>query len=631
MVRSLRAATDAPIVAAGPTAGELAALTHVDGCIEAGSLPAALRAVTAEHLGHVLLVGEPVIAPIGLLDRALDFVDGDGRVATVSFFANAAEFLSFPFRNHPLPLSVSGHDATSLTATLRVDRPEPAGRPDRPGHRRGRAPVGQPAWHIAGDARTTRRLGVRLRRCPGVRGRAARGFFNLLDAGTYVLHADDLSRGDEVGWPTGADKVWLDERDPHTAALVAEEAASDESPLGLAFTTARAKIQGLRIFMDGSSLGPLETGTQVGLVQLAERLAARDDVANVTIGLFGEVPAYAVHLLRVPKVELRHTPPGNDLASLGRFDVAFRPNQPDVLYDIERHRTVASRVIVSILDLIAYGIGSYQRTPEEWLSYRSVLRDRVGRVDGVITISADVKAVMALEQLPIERERVFTVPYGTQHLVGGEELRAPASITWRDRVARPFLLCLGTNYSHKNRDVAVRTHAELVRRGRVLDLVLVGASVPFGTSRVVEDDALTELEAAGDAAVLTIPDVPSPERNWLFRHAEVLLYPTSAEGFGLVPYEAAAFDTPSVYVPFGPLEEIGGDLPVTAADWRPASFADAVERLLDDPALAEAQVAALAAKGSTYSWDATAEGLVRAFRQLLSMPARDNFTATEAR
>jgi glycosyltransferase involved in cell wall biosynthesis len=425
--------------------------------------------------------------------------------------------------------------------------------------------------------------------------------------------------------PSDLDRAWLDERDPHTAALAASDAASDDSPLGLAFTTARAKVQGLRIFLDGSSLGPLETGTQVGVVQLAERLAERDDVSSVTIGLFGEVPAYAAHLTSTPKVEVRHTPPRSDLTPLGRFDVAFRPNQPDVLYDVEQQRVIAARVVVSILDLIAYAIGGYQRTPEEWLAYRGILRDRVGRVDGVTTISVDVKDALVREQLPIDPDRVFAIPYGTQHLAGAEELRAPASITWRDRVARPFVLCLGTNYSHKNRDLAVRAHAELVRRGRLIDLVLVGASVPFGSSRIAEEDALLEVEAAaGDAAVLTVPDVPAAERNWLFSHAEVLLYPTSAEGFGLVPYEAAAFGTPSVYVPFGPLQEIGGDVPVVAADWRPASFADAIERLLDDPALAEAQVAALAAKASTYSWDRTAEDLVRAFRQLLSLPARSH-------
>ena len=72
-----------------------------------------------------------------------------------------------------------------------------------------------------------------------------------------------------------------------------------------------------------------------------------------------------------------------------------------------------------------------------------------------------------------------------------------------------------------------------------------------------------------------IPDVSSAERNWLLKHAELVLYPTSAEGFGLVPHEAAAFGTPTVMVPFGPLGERLPDLPVAPQDWETKTLADA--------------------------------------------------------
>src|SRR5207342_2846979 len=100
-----------------------------------------------------------------------------------------------------------------------------------------------------------------------------------------------------------------------------------------------------------------------------------------------------------------------------------------------------------------------------------------------------------------------------------------------------FLLCLGTDYLHKNRDVARAVHRTLRDRGRDVTLALAGASVPHGSSSAAERRVLDDSPPDADD-VLVLPSVTSVERNWLLRHAAVVLYPTAAEGFGLVPFEA---------------------------------------------------------------------------------------------
>ena len=59
-------------------------------------------------------------------------------------------------------------------------------------------------------------------------------------------------------------------------------------------------------------------------------------------------------------------------------------------------------------------------------------------------------------------------------------------------------------------------------------------------------------------SVLTVGHVSSESRSWLMTIAAVVLYPSSAEGFGFVPYEAAALGTPSSFAHFGPLAELSG-------------------------------------------------------------------------
>jgi glycosyltransferase involved in cell wall biosynthesis len=114
----------------------------------------------------------------------------------------------------------------------------------------------------------------------------------------------------------------------------------------------------------------------------------------------------------------------------------------------------------------------------------------------------------------------------------------------------------------------------------------------------------------------------SAERNWLLRHASAVLYPTSAEGFGLIPFEAARFGTPTIEVAFGPLVEATPDLPVAAADWSPEALAEATENVLGDPRAASANVEATLRSGAAFNWGRTAAALADVYRDVLSRPRR---------
>ena len=117
-------------------------------------------------------------------------------------------------------------------------------------------------------------------------------------------------------------------------------------------------------------------------------------------------------------------------------------------------------------------------------------------------------------------------------------------------------LVLGVNYTHKNRDLAMAAHALVRDAGHDLTLVMAGAAVPHGTTRLAEDALAPQLRGPGGRDLIVLPEVSSAERNWLLRHASLVWYPTSAEGFGLVPFEAATYGTPCVSVGFGPITEL---------------------------------------------------------------------------
>jgi glycosyltransferase involved in cell wall biosynthesis len=617
-LQALRRVVDRDVVVGAPDSftlqqlGDLATETIL---VEtAAELVNALRRTGTD----IFVITDPVLIASDSIDRAERIVSSDLRVATVSAFCNAAGYLSFPERNCPMALPPAGHDEGSLSRRLRELAPNPTPVPipmaTGPAVMVGATALDLCRAIVDGPSRQFSAALADL--CFRARHR---GFLDLLDPGTFHNRPSDLAPPalDPAEWAssfTAADESWLEARHPADLALLHREAASDDGPLGSAFHCARSKILGLRILIDGSFIGPHETGTQVATLATIDALASRDDVDDVTVAIGHPMPPYARTTLTRPKVRTA-TPAAS--AEGQHADVLHRPLQPDSTFSVPAARSAARRVVVSILDLIAYQIGAYHGTIPSWFAYREVLRDAARHVDAVATISHDVAEMIELEGLAIERDRLYVIPYGTEHLTGDEKAVPPARLLEHAAATEPFLLCLGTNYSHKNRDLALGVAEELRRRGRELPLVLAGPAVPYGSTRIHEADG------AGSDVVCLLPDVTTTERNWLLRHASVVMYPTSAEGFGFVPFEAAQFGTPALHVAFGPLVALGADLPVSVVSWEPGAFADGIVRLLDDPSLATAQVEAFRAAGERYTWPRTAEQLVLMYRTVLGMPARE--------
>ena len=579
--------------------------------VEARTIGALVQQARAAGAGHVLAVSCPTAFPAAALTPALDLLDDQLSVATVSFLANAAGPLSFPHVGHPVAHQPEGLDEDSVTTRLRRIRPEqlpaPVAFADGPAVLLSGAAlsaVGDPVDDAGvSPSAAVADFSLRARR---------RGFVNVVDPSTYLARLFDGS-----GWQspaTPADRRWLEDRHPFLAGAE-QEAAGPESPLGVVHATARSKVLGVRVLIDGSCLGRREMGTQVQTVALIKALAASDDVDRVAVSLATDVPAYAAGALAHPKVDA-HRAPLADASAFGGADVVHRPFQPDGPLDVDAWRAVGRRTVLTVLDLISYRSPAYHPSVDAWQGYRRALAGAVARVDAVVTPSLDVAHQMRTERLPVESDRLVTSTLGMDHLGGNEAATIPPALLDRGYAAGRFLLVMGANYAHKNRDIARLAQAELIRRGADFALVAAGAGVPFGSSRA------TEAGVPGAGEVFVLPDIKAEERNWLLRHASLVLYPTSAEGFGLVPSEAARFGTPTVFVPIGPLGELYRDLPVTARDWSARALADAVERLLGDPAVARAQVAAVLAAGAAYTWDAAAAGLVAVYRSILSMPTR---------
>lgn len=424
--------------------------------------------------------------------------------------------------------------------------------------------------------------------------------------------AEEPAAADVLAWAAAASErgLWHDwlvvaDADVVRAAQFAEPAATDvveEADAASAHAVladAPSGRMGLTVNIDATWLGEHETGAQVLTVAAVAALARQPGIGGITLTGIDALPEYAAHLAEIDGIRVERN-------ASERADIAWYPNQIDARSNIAAARELGRRVVTTYLDLIAYDIPRYHADERAWQSYRALQRTIALGVDGITTISADVAERLVDEVPRLDRTRVRPIPLGLDH-VRPEHVPAQAPAEVPGLVDRPFVLVLGNDFAHKNRDLAIATWQELLRRGIAVDLVLAGLHVRGSSSKDAEESLLaSHVDLRG--RVHRLGHVPSATRAWLLANAAAVHYPTSAEGFGFVPYEAASLGTPTTFTDFGPLREISqaSGLP---AHWSVEEHADDLGRLLADPAAAASRLADLRAAIAQRTWDGFAREL----------------------
>ncbi len=362
----------------------------------------------------------------------------------------------------------------------------------------------------------------------------------------------------------------------------------------------------MSLTVDVTWLGEYETGAQVLTTAAIAALANQDRITNITLTGLSELPAYAQHLTDHPKVTLD--------TNTKQSDILWYPNQIDQRVNIDQARTLGKRVVTTYLDLIAYDIPRYHASPEAWAAYRAMQRKIALSVDGITTISKDVAKRLYQETPRLDHKRIQAIPLGLDHITHESTTTKPKDF----KATHDFILVLGNDFNHKNRDFAIEVWEELLNQGHTVDLVLAGLHVKSSSSQD-QEKTLIKKHVNLRGQVHTLGHVTSEERAWLLSNAKAALYPSSAEGFGFVPYEAAAMNTPSTFTAFGPLKEIS-QLTNLPTDWDVQQFAQDLGQLLASEATAQERVDQLNEIIRELTWQVFANQLTDFFTKVAELP-----------
>jgi len=256
-------------------------------------------------------------------------------------------------------------------------------------------------------------------------------------------------------------------------------------------------------------------------------------------------------------------------------------------------------------------------THPQWHTARTLLgflplwEKTVERASRLLCVS-QATARQLLARYPEARARVRVVPNGVDPYFSPSKEEPPRERTRRRYAAGSrFLLYLGTIEPRKNVESLVAACENLWRRRRSRpDLVLAGGH-GWKTSSLNRRIARSPFRDK----IHRIGYVPRETARDLYRAAEVFVYPSYAEGFGLPVLEAMACGVPVVASTAEALTEVGADAALYAPPEDASQLAHQIERALED----EPTRSLLRGKGperaASFSWEAAAEKTAEALEE----------------
>ncbi|MRR09033.1 glycosyltransferase family 1 protein [bacterium] len=265
--------------------------------------------------------------------------------------------------------------------------------------------------------------------------------------------------------------------------------------------------------------------------------------------------------------------------------------------------SVPGRSVVTCLDIIPVV------APEGLLEryWRSRLYSGLKRAGRIIAISRATKQDV-MRRYGIADDKVDVV-----HLGVDDQYRPRARQEVRQALGLPraarIVLHVGTAARRKRVPLLLEAFAR-ARSCRDAVLVRIGRARP-------EHRGLAR-ELGIEQRVRFLENVPGDRLPLYYSAADLFLFPSSCEGFGLPPLEAMASGCPVVAADNSSIPEVVGDAGVLVGPDDPAAWAGEIDRVLDDPGRAADLSRRGLARAAEFTWERTARMTEEQYRRLSS-------------
>jgi glycosyltransferase involved in cell wall biosynthesis len=257
---------------------------------------------------------------------------------------------------------------------------------------------------------------------------------------------------------------------------------------------------------------------------------------------------------------------------------------------------------------------AFRRFNRSYLSF--ITRISTRKATRVIAVSESTRQDI-ITFFGVPGERVAVVPNGVAEEFHPADPAEVAEFRGNKGLPEHFILFLGTLEPRKNIIRLLEAYALWLRKlpagvNGAPTLVIAGAKGWF------YETIFTRVNDLGLTDRVIFPGfVPTEELPWWYRAAELFIYPSLFEGFGLPVLEAMACGTPTITSNASSLPEVAGDAALLIDPADTEGLAGAMAYVLAEPEMAAKMRAAGLRQAARFSWASTAAQTAAVYRTVL--------------
>src|SRR6185437_3137638 len=366
----------------------------------------------------------------------------------------------------------------------------------------------------------------------------------------------------------------------------------------------------MKIAIDVHSLGTQAGGNETYFRQLVRGLAADPSGNHYT--LFHTHPIALEAVCNDPRFTLCAIPK-NPIARLAlALPRKLREIKPDVFHcQYVQPLWGTRKTVVAIHDLAHEHFPEFFH-PVEALRMKKLVRWTAKRASHIMTIS-EFSAADIARRFDLPRERITVA-----HLAASPDFHPRDKAQSQEYLARkygltvPFILYVGRIQARKNLPRLVEAYARLRKQGLDAKLVLVGKK-DWQSEQLME-----KIKELGLQDSVVFPGfVPFDDLPIFYNAAEVFVFPSFFEGFGLPVVESMASGVPTITSFGSSLEEVAGDGALLIDPRDTSSITDALAKVLGDSGLQRDLVARGLKRSKDFTTGNLAEKALAVYRSLV--------------
>jgi glycosyltransferase involved in cell wall biosynthesis len=280
-------------------------------------------------------------------------------------------------------------------------------------------------------------------------------------------------------------------------------------------------------------------------------------------------------------------------------------DMPDVLHETyyyeKRLAHRKTKTVLTVYDMVHEKFAQYFRSGDKT---RLMKKEAVKRADHIICISENTRKDL-IEILDADHRKTTVVYLGNA-------ITSARMVESGRLVAQPYIAYVGLRRGYKNFSKLLHAYAssELLKKNYIVAC--------FGGGRLNESEnrEIADLKIPSDAVIHLEGD--DNDLAAFYRYAEIFVYPSFYEGFGMPPLEAMSFDCPVACSKVSSMPEVVGN---AGAYFDPDDIDDmrtAIEMIVSDEALRTRLIAAGRERIKEFSWDKCASETLNVYKKVVS-------------